>query len=167
MTPADAFLWARGLVLGTCALVVAISDGRRFRIPYRYLLPTAAVLTLVALLDSLVEPAAAGWSPILTLLVAGVVGGASFFLVRRLTRGALGLGDVAYSVVLAMGLGLLHWYLAVLVACGAAVAFGLLVRTLAFRGTSPRRRRLIPFGVFLSIGALVSALLAVCGGLHG
>jgi prepilin signal peptidase PulO-like enzyme (type II secretory pathway) len=143
-------LSAAGLIAAfTCAVLVVLSviDIESHRLPNRIVLPSAA-LVLSARLVSAPEH----WE---AWLGAGLGAFACFFVLALVFRGGLGMGDV--KLVLLLG-----------VALGGAVVPALLVGTLAgglaglvllaLDGRQARRRA-IPYGPFLSFGAIAVLLL--------
>ena len=116
-------------------------------------------------LGGLVEGALAGWpTPAVSLagaLIGAIVGGGSLWLVGWLwerLRGveAMGLGDVKMMCMVGAYLG---WPLTVL-----TIFLGVVTGSLAGVGVMLRRRErdmqmLLPFGIFLGLGAIISLLV--------
>lgn len=124
---------------------IACYDVLTYRIPNRVTLP--AMVTVVGLRAVF----AAGTLP--ETLIAGVAGFAAFFLLVVVTRGGFGLGDVKLVTLLGLLLGkaLLPSLLVGVVVGGIAST----VVALAVRGG---RKRAIPYGPYLCLGAALGIL---------
>ena len=133
----------------TCAVLVVLSliDVETRRLPNNIVLPTAAVVLGARLLT-----APEDWA---TWLGAGLGAFACFFLLALVYPGGMGMGDVKLALLLGFALG-------------SAVLPALMVGTLAaalagvvllVREGRDARRRTIPFGPFLSFGAVAAILL--------
>lgn len=133
----------------TCAVLVVLSviDVESRRLPNRIVLPTAA-LVLVARLLTTPE----SWA---TWVGAGAGAFACFFLLALVYPGGMGMGDVKLALLLG-------------VALGSAVVPALMIGTLAaalagivllVREGRAARGRAIPFGPFLSFGAVAAILV--------
>ncbi len=130
------------MVLFVVAALVADADRRSFRIPDRYLVGGATLMVTAKLVAS---GAASDVGPLLVAVATGLSTLVLFVLVRVLVRGTLGLGDVKYLAFLGLCLGPGLLYVALLLAVASVVL------------TAPfLRRRLIPFGVNLSYGAVLA-----------
>jgi prepilin signal peptidase PulO-like enzyme (type II secretory pathway) len=84
------------------------------------------------------------------------LGYGSFWLIHRLTRGGMGLGDAKFSALIAVAVGgVLPWLVALLAASLAGLAFaGFMIFVLG-----RDRRARIPFAPFLALGAMVSVVV--------
>ncbi len=136
----------RALVSGfTAAVLVVLSaiDLERRIIPNRIVLPAAGVVLLAQLV--LYPDRALEW--ILAALVAAFV----LMIPRLLGRSWMGMGDVKLALLLGVALG---WGTigAVLLAFVCTLPVSMLV---LFRGGISARSSSIPFGPFLSLGALL------------
>ncbi len=141
--PADIVLTA---VFGAILLVLAWTDVRRMVIPNRVVYPALALALGVS-------PAWTGRGPAAAL--AGAIGALVVLaLVRRLSRGGLGGGDVKLAALVGAVVGYPGVLLAGLVTAtaGGAVAAALVVAGRAGRGTR------IPYGPLLSLGAMTELL---------
>jgi leader peptidase (prepilin peptidase)/N-methyltransferase len=124
------------------------------------LLPRKIVYTTLAIVAAIFVAGAAaggGWHRLLIAVVAGLVPSALFFVVNFITPHALGFGDVRLALLMGFGLGWLsgdYAFLGFVVASilGSVVGVGLIMAGKAGRKT------LIPFGTFLSSGAILAAL---------
>jgi leader peptidase (prepilin peptidase) / N-methyltransferase len=132
-----------------CAVLVVLSaiDIQRHVLPNRIVLPSAAIV-LVAQLAFRPEDWAS-W-------VGGAFGAAALFFVARLFYpSGLGLGDVKLAFLLGGALGT-DVIPALTLGTFAAAAFG--IALIVSRGSSARKAA-IPYGPFLSFGAIVVLLL--------
>jgi leader peptidase (prepilin peptidase)/N-methyltransferase len=140
MSPAHALVAA-----ATAATLVVLSaiDLERGIIPNRIVVPAAAVVLVAQI--ALFPDRAPEWA--LAALLAAV-----FFIVPHLiSRSWMGMGDVKLALLLGAALG---WQVA-----GAVVLAFLCVFPIAllmiFRGGLAARKTTLPFGPFLSLGALI------------
>ncbi len=125
---------------------IAVVDARRQRIPDFLSL---GGLGAVSLLSLLLEP---GYLPVLVL--QSLFGFAVFALLHVLSGRRVGLGDAKYSALIAAGLGILGWCVAVAVGSAAA-----LLATLGGVGTGRLRMdSRIPLGPFLAAGVFVAVV---------
>lgn len=126
----------------------------------RLLLPRVIVYPLGALVGTGLVVAAivqGSWHRLEVAIVCAVVEFVFLFAVHSLSPRSLGFGDVRFGAVIALALGWLGWRYAFLGfiganMIGAAVGLGLMAAKKAGRKTP------IPFGVFLSVGAMAAML---------
>ncbi|HVM21282.1 MAG TPA: prepilin peptidase [Egibacteraceae bacterium] len=135
--------------------VVAVIDAQTRKIPNRLtypLTPALAVLLAVA--------AVASGQPgrLVPALVGGVAGFGALLLLAIVQPRGMGIGDVKLAGFIGLGLGYLGgWPLVLLGLFGGFLLGGVVAVTLV--ATRLRRRRdLIPFGPYLSAGAVVALL---------
>ena len=128
------------------ALSITFMDIKEFRIPDYLTLGGIFVLSVLKL--------AFGQSSIGLLALEACLGYGLFWLIHRLTRGKLGLGDAKYSALIAVAVGIPPWFLALLAASVAGLLFAAVM--MGFFGMSRRAR--IPFAPFLTLGAIVSVV---------
>ena len=141
---------AAGMIAAfTCAVVVVLSliDFESRRLPNRIVLPTAA-LVLAARLASDPEH----WA---TWVGAGAGAFACFLLLALVYPGGMGMGDVKLALLLGVALGSAV-VPALMIGTVAAALAGIV---LLVREGSAARGRSIPFGPFLSFGAVAAILL--------
>jgi len=134
----------RVAVFAAFALPITVFDWREMRIPDALSLGGTAIAIILAMLRP-------GFSPLeLALEVFASFG--VFWIISVATGGKLGLGDVKYSVFIAVALGLSGWLATIAVAAvtGLAVALVIVLRDRAALDTR------IPFAPFLTFGAVVS-----------
>ncbi len=137
------------LAIGYCAfllfaLPITVCDIREYRIP--------DYLTLGGLLVMIVLKLLLGQSPLTEIALPCTLGFGTFWLIHRLTGGRLGLGDAKYSALIAVAVGLLPWFIALLTASIAGLIYAA-VMIVFFRMD---RRKRIPFAPFLTLGAALS-----------
>lgn len=137
---------AMGLVLVTALMAVTMTDLERRVIPNKILLVTAiAGVAIAAALDPSSLPERA--------LAAAAAGGLLFLAALAYPSG-MGLGDVKLAAVMGLFLGRnVAPALLVALLAGSAVGIGLIAREGAVA-----RKKAIPFGPFLALGAMVGLL---------
>jgi leader peptidase (prepilin peptidase)/N-methyltransferase len=127
----------------TVLIVLAATDLQRGIIPNRIVLPAAAIVLVAQVV--LFPGQASEW--VLAAILAALV----LLIPQLLGRGWMGMGDVKLALLLGATLG---WAVLGAVAlaflCVFPVALALLIR----RGAAARKMT-IPFGPFLSLGALI------------
>ncbi|MGN6664756.1 MAG: prepilin peptidase [Solirubrobacterales bacterium] len=137
---------AMGLVLATALMAVTITDLERRIIPNKILLVTMIIgLVIAAVFDTSSLPERA---------IAAVAAGGLLFLAALIYPSGMGLGDVKLAAVMGFFLGR-NVAPALLVALVAGSVVGLAM--IAREGASARKKA-IPFGPFLALGALVGLL---------
>lgn len=135
-----------GVAVGVVGVVVGAIDVRERRIPNVAVLATLTVTVLLALVAWVFD----GRQVFGGLVAGGLVAGTPLMIVHLVSPRGMGFGDVKYGAALGALLGVLGWRLAVVEVMIASLAGGLVGLVYA-----PWRRS-IPFGVFLSVGALVA-----------
>jgi prepilin signal peptidase PulO-like enzyme (type II secretory pathway) len=130
-----------GLIFLFFLTAVSITDYRQGYIFDAWLLPFALAGILLTATGNL-QP----WSE---AAFGAATGGGTFALIRVLSRGGMGGGDVKLSLVLGLWLGVALWSLAVYVAFLTGTAAALYAK---FVGG----RKSIPFAPCLSLGACLS-----------
>ncbi|MGN6253905.1 MAG: prepilin peptidase [Solirubrobacterales bacterium] len=137
---------AMGLVLVTALMAVTITDLERRIIPNKILLVTMAIgLVIAAVFDTSSLPERA---------IAGTAAGGLLFLTALIYPSGMGLGDVKLAAVMGFFLGRnVAPALLVALIAGSVVGLALIAR----EGASARKKA-IPFGPFLALGALVGLL---------
>lgn len=137
-------LRAAGAVLAVFLVLLAVFDGHYGFLHDRLLLPLGGLGLALEALGLL------PWGVAAAAAAAAAAGGA-FFLLRFISRGGLGWGDVKFAAVLGLWLG----GRGTLVAVSLAVLLGgILSAMLLLKGWGSKRA--VPFGPFLSAGAYVS-----------
>lgn len=146
------WLWAAYLVLGIMLVAGSFIDFETMLLPNRITLLGAA-----AALGTAFIPGGLGWQQ---AVLGAAAGGGFFWVVQhgyRLMRGeeGLGSGDVKLMLMVGAMVGLKGLPLTVLIASGtSAVGCAIIV----FRAQKDRKHLRIPFGPFLSLGAMLYVL---------
>jgi leader peptidase (prepilin peptidase) / N-methyltransferase len=134
-----------GALLGTILLGIGITDARHYLIPDEFTWGGLAIGLAVSL--------AGGWQGFLQALIGGTVGFVLLFMVGLAGRWmfreeAMGGGDIKMMAMVGSFVG---WKGVLL-----TIFSGALLGTLIFVPLSVRKKRLVPFGVFLAVGAAVT-----------
>jgi prepilin signal peptidase PulO-like enzyme (type II secretory pathway) len=134
------------LVFSAFALAITLIDIRSFKIPDLLVFPCYGILLIIKLAaDPAGFPAA---------LAASLLCGLLFYIIRRIA-GGLGIGDIKYAALIGLFCELPWVFIAFL----AAAVLGLLtVLVLRLTGKFAPGQP-IPFGPFLSIGAIAAYCL--------
>lgn len=145
-------VWIEFVVFLLVAIPITLIDIRQFRIPDCLSLGGVAVFVALKLI----------WREQPIELVASelVLGFGVFWLIRRVTKGQIGLGDAKYSAFIAVAAGLSAW----LVSLFIASVIGLLCAVVLIVIFKVDRRARIPFAPFLTAGATLAILVE---NLHG
>jgi leader peptidase (prepilin peptidase) / N-methyltransferase len=136
---------ALGLVLVTFLVPIAVIDLDHRIIPNKLTAPAALLAVALGLaLDTSFVP---------EQLIAGLAAGGFFFLAAAMPPKGMGMGDVKLAGVLGLYLGR-----AVAPALFAALALGVVVGAaiIARYGATVGRKKAVPFGPFLAMGALIA-----------
>ena len=133
------------------AVPITIYDAREYRVPDVLSIGGILAFSLLRILQRR-EVSAFG-----EIALACTLGFGSFWLIRRITRGKLGLGDAKCSALVAVSAGVYGWF----VAMSLASVAGLLCAAVLIGAykVSPRAR--IPFAPFLCGGGAVAIVLRV------
>jgi leader peptidase (prepilin peptidase) / N-methyltransferase len=139
----------RGSVFLTILLGIAITDARAYIIPDEF--------SLGGLVIGLIFAVANGWSSLWAALLGAAVGFAFLWIVaavggRIFKQDAMGGGDIKMMAMVGAFVG---WQGMLLTVFLGAFLGSLVFVPLALAG----RKQLVPFGIFLSLGALVTYLV--------
>jgi prepilin signal peptidase PulO-like enzyme (type II secretory pathway) len=126
------------------ALPITFYDIRDYRIPDFLTLGGLLVLSTLKLFLA--------HTPVTAIALECSLGFGVFWLIHRVTSGRLGLGDAKYSALIAVAVGLLPWFVTLLIASVAGLFYAAIM-IVFFRMDRARR---IPFAPFLTLGAAVS-----------
>jgi len=129
------------------ATAIAIVDMEQFRVPNRLVLP--------AVVAALVWQAVFHLGDLLTCVIAGAGAALFFLLAFVVSRGAVGMGDVKFALLLGLVLGedvVTGVFVATL---AGAVAGGIVL----WREGRAGRKTPIPYAPFLAAGAIVALLV--------
>ncbi len=128
------------------AAPITFFDLRDYRIPDLLTLGGIALLVALQLALGLSSPG--------MIALELCLGYGSFWLIHRVTKGGMGLGDAKFSALIAVAVGPLPWVLALL----AASLAGLLCAAVLILLLHRDRRVRIPFAPFMTIGAIVAVV---------
>jgi len=149
--------WALPAYLLLTAGLVALSviDVEHYLLPNRIVYPLGFASVPLLALASWGEH---DWTAFVRALMAACIAFAVFFVIHLVSPRGMGFGDVRLSFVLGLYLGWLGWgYLAgglfAAFVYGAVIGIGVLVV-----GGAAARKRPIPFGPFLALGAMTFVL---------
>jgi prepilin signal peptidase PulO-like enzyme (type II secretory pathway) len=137
---------APAAILLVVSVFIASYDVRQRRIPDLLVYPAVVIIAAVRVI--------VGNQPVMVALDLAI-GGMVFLVVRMVTGGRLGWGDVKYSALICVGLGIWGWFVALAVACTAA---GVWFLRLARQGRSDES---IAFAPFLAIGTVAGAVVSL------
>jgi leader peptidase (prepilin peptidase)/N-methyltransferase len=98
-----------------------------------------------------------GLDPWVRALLAGVAGAGGFLIVALISPAGMGMGDVKLAGLIGLFLGYLGWGRLV-VSFFAAFAIGAVVGIALMVAGKAGRKTAIPFGPFMALGAVISAL---------
>ena len=134
-----------GGILGTILLGIGITDARHYLIPDEY--------NWVGLIVGLAVSLVGGWQGFLQAVIGAATGFALLFAVGAAGRWmfgeeAMGGGDIKMMAMVGSFVG---WKGVLL-----TIFAGALLGTVIFVPLSLRKKRLVPFGVFLAVGAAVT-----------
>jgi leader peptidase (prepilin peptidase)/N-methyltransferase len=155
MTVLEYVMLMRMLVVIALLVVVFVIDLEHYLILDMVVLPAAAVILIFNVVIDLLlgQQLLALSSYAITGLVAAVAGSGFFYVIWAASRGRwMGFGDVKFSLFLGMALGISSLVIGLFAAfmLGAIVGVGLMLygrKTMASK---------VPFGTFLSAGALLA-----------
>lgn len=155
MDPRLALISLVHVMLAVVGAWLIVIDARTHRLPNRIVLPTLAVLIVLAALDALVTGQGTAF---LRALLGMVILGGFYAVLRGISRAGMGGGDVKLAAVIGFALGWHGWQS---LAIGAASAFVLgalyaLVLILLRRADGATR---IAFGPWMIAGALLGVVL--------
>jgi prepilin signal peptidase PulO-like enzyme (type II secretory pathway) len=128
---------------GATLVVVSAIDIERGILPNRIVLPAAAIVLVAQI--ALFPDRAGEWA------LAAILAALFFLIPNLLSRKLMGMGDVKLALLLGAALG---WQVAGAVALAFLCVFPVALFVLA-RGGLAARKTTIPFGPFLSLGALI------------
>jgi prepilin signal peptidase PulO-like enzyme (type II secretory pathway) len=128
---------------GATLVVISAVDIERGIIPNKIVLPATAIVLVAQI--ALFPDRAGEWA------LAAILAALFFLVPNVLSRKLMGMGDVKLALLLGAALG---WQVAGAVVLACLCVFPVALVTLA-RGGLAARKATIPFGPFLSLGALI------------
>jgi len=140
-----------GALFATILLGIAVTDAQHYLIPDEYTYGGTAIGLALSLFGEL-----GPYRGVLNAVIGGAVGFSLLFIVGVLGRwmfkeDAMGGGDVKMMAMVGTFVG---WRGVLL-----TIFLGALVGSIIFVPLTLRKKRLVPFGVFLAVGALVTFLV--------
>ena len=140
---------ARAAIFGSLLLGIALTDGRTYLIPDEFTLGGLGIALVIALASGFQALIGALVGALVGFLVLWVVGAAGKWLLKE---EAMGGGDIKMMAMVGAFLG---WQGVLL-----TIFLGALTGTVIFLPLKlMRKTKLVPFGVFLSLGAAVTFLI--------
>jgi leader peptidase (prepilin peptidase)/N-methyltransferase len=123
-------------------------------LPNKIVYPSVVIAIPLLAITAAMGPGLDAW---VRALLGGVAGAAGFLIVALISPAGMGMGDVKLSGLIGLFLGYLGWGRLV-VAFFAAFAIGAVVGIALMILGKAGRKTAIPFGPFMALGAVISAL---------
>jgi len=141
------------LGLSSCAVLTSVIDLKYYLILDKLNIFFGIYFFILALAYDITHWTHITESKVVAGLIATVILGSLLFILNRTTKGrGMGLGDVKFSPILGFGLGLYGSFFALLIASWVGAIFGVFLMLLG----KINRKTPLPFGVFLSLGLLLT-----------
>lgn len=137
------------LFLLVVTIPVSIIDIRKQKIPDILTYPAIGIFIMIRI-----------WifqNSLFAVFLLPVAGFIPFFLIWFFTKGKMGLGDAKLSAFLALILGMEQWFIMVFLSS----LFALILAVILLTAKNIRRSTKIPYGPFLSLGALVAFFINI------
>ncbi|MGH2786143.1 MAG: prepilin peptidase [Actinomycetota bacterium] len=156
-TPADAIGWQLLGFLPFLWVLVALSliDLEHKILPNKIVYPSVLVAIPLLGLTAALGP---GLDPWVRALLGGLAGAGGFLIVALISPAGMGMGDVKLAGLIGLFLGYLGWG-RLLLAFFASFALGAIVGIALMIVGRAGRKTAIPFGPFMALGAIISALV--------
>ncbi|MBN1367910.1 MAG: prepilin peptidase [Dehalococcoidales bacterium] len=138
-----------GALYSCIFILILVTDYEHGLILNKVIYPSLIIALVITLVMSAVFSA---WQITINSLIGGAGGFVLFFLIVIISRGGMGFGDVKMAALIGLALGWQSGLVGILIGIllGGIVAIVLLI--LKMKG----RKQAIPFGPFLSIGAIIA-----------
>jgi leader peptidase (prepilin peptidase) / N-methyltransferase len=143
------------LLFAWLLVVVAVIDARTRKIPNRLTYPLTPALLVLMIVAALLNGAP---DRILPVVVGGLGGFAGLLVLALIQPKGMGMGDVKLAGFIGIGLGYLGWEHVLLGLFGGFLLGGVVSMVLMIAKVRGRRD-LIPFGPYLSAGAILALLV--------
>ena len=124
-------------------------------LPNKIVYPSVLVGVPILAITAAMGPGLDAW---VRALLGGVAGAGGFLIVALVSPAGLGMGDVKLAGLIGLFLGYLGWGRLV-IAFFAAFAIGAVVGIALMVAGKAGRKTAIPFGPFMALGAIISALV--------
>jgi leader peptidase (prepilin peptidase) / N-methyltransferase len=144
------------LIFVSGLVALSFTDLDHLLLPRAIVYPWGAMVFAALLLAAAVEGT---WHRLLVAILCGAVEFAVLFTIHFLSPRSMGFGDVRFGPVIGLALGWLGWRYAFW-GFLAANLIGAIVGLILIAMGRTGRKTPIPFGVFLSIGAVVAIVFA-------
>ena len=148
------------LIFTAGLVALAFTDLDHFLLPRAIVYPVAGLVSIALLVAASVQ---GSWHRLLIAVICAAVEFALFFTINFISPGSMGFGDVRYGALIALALGWIGWRYA-FIGFFAANLIGAVVGVALIAAGRAGRKTKIPFGVYLSIGAVVA--IAFGGVIH-
>jgi len=142
------------VLFGIALVMISAVDVERFLIPNRIVYPTLALVGPLLVVSSAVDDR---WGSLGRAAIAGAAAFVGFFLVHVVVPRGMGFGDVRLAGLIGLvtgWLGLGHAFVAFM----AGFVLGAVIGIVVMLVTGGGRKTRVPFGPFLSVGAVVAVL---------
>jgi leader peptidase (prepilin peptidase) / N-methyltransferase len=140
------FLWV--------LVALSLIDLEHKILPNKIVYPSVVIAIPLLAITAAMGPGLDAW---VRALLGGVAGAAGFLIIALISPAGMGMGDVKLSGLIGLFLGYLGWG-RIVVAFFAAFAIGAVVGIALMILGKAGRKTAIPFGPFMALGAIISAL---------
>lgn len=137
-------------------IALAFTDLDHLLLPRAIVYPVAALVSVALLVAAAVQ---GSWHRLAVAALCAAVEFLLLFAINFVSPRSLGFGDVRFGALIALALGWLGWRYA-FIGFFAANLIGAVIGLILIAVGRSGRKTPIPFGVFLSIGAVVAIFLA-------
>jgi leader peptidase (prepilin peptidase)/N-methyltransferase len=144
------------LVFVSGLVVLAFIDLDHMLLPRVVIYPVTGAVAALLIVAAAVDDS---WHRLLVALACAIVETAVLLAIHLISPSSMGAGDVRFSFLIGLALGWLGWWYAFFGFIAANLTGAIVGVALIATGRAGRKSRL-PFGVFLSIGAVLSLALA-------
>lgn len=144
------------LALAGVGIWLIVIDARTHRLPNRIVLPTLGALVALSLLDALTTGA---WGVCGRALLSGLLLSALYAVLRGISGGGVGGGDVKLAAAIGVLLGW-HGWQALLLGSAAAFVLGALFALILMALRRATKSTRIAFGPWMILGAAIGIALS-------
>ncbi len=150
------FGWSWSLLAETIfvagLVALAFIDYDHLLLPRAVVYPVAGMVFVALLLATVIQGA---WHRLLVAVICGAVEFTVLYAINFISPRSMGFGDVRFGGLIGLSLGWLGWQYAFIGFLAASLVGVVVGLTLIAAGRSTRKTP-VPFGVFLSIGAVLA-----------
>ena len=140
----DLWIFASSLIFISFLIVITFIDLRHMIIPDILVYPAILVGVLISIFK--------GYGFLFDSILGGIIGGFVIFLIVFLSRGGMGVGDIKLATMIGIFLGARYVIMTLILSFLVGGLVGILLLLFRIKG----RKDPIPFGPFLSLGAVLS-----------